>query len=218
MAIRILLVDDHALVCVGMQSLLADQADVEVVGIASTGHEAVRLTGQLNPDLVIMDVTMPDLNGIEATRQVLAESAGVRVLALSMHREDRYVLGMIRAGAAGYLVKDCSFDELMNAVRTVAAGRTFLSPAVAEVVIKGFRNAVDQAPGASALDVLSTREREVVQMLAEGASTKQVAERLFVNVKTVEAHRRNAMEKLNLDSFADLVKFALREGITSLQV
>ncbi|MFH1035697.1 MAG: response regulator transcription factor [Pseudomonadota bacterium] len=217
MAIRLLLVDDHVLMCRGLKSMLSDQADVQVVGEAHQGRQAVLLARQLLPDLVLMDVTMPDLNGMEATRQIKVEAPGVKVMALSMHREDRFVLGMLRAGATGYMIKDCDFSDLMGAIRTVAGGRTYLSPEVSDLVVKGFLSALDHLPPANPSDSLSPREREVVQMLAEGASAKLVAERLHLSIKTVEAHRRNAMEKLNLSSLAELIKFALREGITSLE-
>ncbi len=216
MSLRILIADDHKIVRDGLKSLLGTLAGLAVVGEAEDGHQALRLARELEPDLVIMDVTMAGLNGVEATRQLTALLPGVKVIALSMHSDPRYVVGMLKAGASGYLIKDCAFEELAKAVEAVMAGRTYLCPEVAEVVVKGFINVLERSPDPDQSEVLTPREREVLQMLAEGASARAIAERLHVSVKTVEAHRRNIMQKLGLHSLPELTKFALREGITSL--
>ena len=189
---------------------------MEVVGEAENGHEAVRLCKQLKPEVVVMDVGMPELNGMDATRQCLAENPGVKILALSMHTDRRFASGMLQAGASGYLLKDAAFDQLIEAIRAVAAGKTYLSPAITEVVVDDYVSRL--ASGATgAFSVLSTREREVLQCLAEGQSTKEIAESLHVSAKTIETHRQQIMNKLDLHSVADLTKYAVREGLTSLE-
>ncbi|BEQ13568.1 response regulator transcription factor [Desulfoferula mesophila] len=216
MTSRILLVDDHKIVRDGIKSLLSEEADMEVVGEADNGREAVLLARRLRPDLVVMDVSMPELNGIEATRQILSEMDGVKVLALSMHREPRFVAGILEAGAKGYLVKDCTANELTSVIRLVAQGKTFLSPEVTDMVVKGFVGRLGEDVSHPPASVLSPREREVLQLLAEGRKVKDVAEELHLGVKTVETHRRNLMEKLGIDNLVDLIRYALREGVTSL--
>jgi DNA-binding NarL/FixJ family response regulator len=215
-SIRLLLVDDHKIMRDGLRSLLSEEEGLEVVGEAKEGRQAVQMARRLRPDLVLMDLSMPDLNGIEATRQILEAGEGCRVLALSMHRDPRFVAGVLEAGAHGYLVKDCDASELLGAISMVYQGRTYLSPEVTDVVVKGFvgRLQTDGAhPPASAL---SPREREVLQLLAEGCSVREIAGRLHLGQKTVETHRRNLMEKLGINNLVDLIRYALREGICSL--
>lgn len=216
MSIKVLLVEDHQLVREGFSSLLEKQDDIEVVAEAEDGRTAVRLARELCPDVVIMDVVMPGLNGIEAARQIVDELSSVKVVALSAHCDKRFVVEMLKAGAAGYLVKDCARDELAGAIRAVMANKAYLSPQVAGTVIEecvhGF-----PVTGTSVSSVLSAREREVVQLLAEGKSTKEIASCLHVSVKTVEVHRYRIMSKLNIHSMAELTKYALREGLTSLE-
>lgn len=216
MSLRIILADDHQLLRQGLRALLEDEADLEVVGEAENGHEAVRLSKQLRPDLVVMDVGMPQLNGMEATRQILADNPEVRVLALSMHRDRRFAAGMLQAGAAGYLLKDAALEELVRAIRTVAAGKTYLSPAITEVVMEDYVQRLGAVEG-GAFSVLSAREREVLQALAEGKSTREIAAALHVSVKTIETHRQQIMNKLDIHSVAELTKYAVREGLTSLE-
>ena len=213
---RILLVDDHKIMREGIKSLLSEEPDMEVVGEADNGREAVQLAKRLRPDLVVMDVSMPELNGIEATRQILSEMEGVKVLALSMHRDPRFVAGVLEAGAKGYMVKDCTAAELTSVIRLVAQGKTYLSPEVTDLVVKGFVGRLKQDISHPPASVLSPREREVLQLLAEGYKAKEVAESLHLGVKTVETHRRNLMEKLDIDNLVDLIRYALREGVTSL--
>ena len=215
MRIRIVLADDHHIVRDGLRSLLEEQEDMEVIAEAENGREAVALALRLRPDIVVMDVGMPDLNGIEATRQVCDGAPGTRVVGLSMHSDRRFVAGMLEAGASGYVIKDEAFEELARAIRAVREGRTFLCPAVAGVIVEDYlgRRAASQSAPARPL---TPREREVLQLLAEGRSTKQTAGRLGVSVKTVETHRSHIMAKLGIRSVAELTTYAIREGLTSL--
>ncbi len=215
MGCRILLADDHKIVRDGLRSLLEKQPGMDVVAEADNGRTTVRLARELLPDLVIVDIGMPGLNGIEATRQIVAENPRIRVVALSMHSDRRFVAQMFKAGASAYLLKDCAFEELAQAVQVVLAGRTYLSPQVAGTVVEDYIRHLAATDG-SGFSVLTAREREVLQLLAEGNSTKQIANSLHVSMKTVETHRQQIMNKLNVQSVADLVKYAIREGLTSL--
>ena len=206
--IRILLADDHMLVRQGFKMILSAQPDMQMVGEAANGREAVELAEKLQPDLVVMDVTMPELNGIEATRRLVTIAPRARVLALSMHKDSVYVREILRAGARGYLLKDSADADLIAAVRAVAKGEGYLSPAVSEAVLTDYRRHVTDP-----LDLLTTREREVLQMIAEGKTNKEIATLLNLSVYTVEAHRGRVMEKLNLHSTGELVRFALRNGL-----
>jgi DNA-binding NarL/FixJ family response regulator len=210
--VRIVLADDHAIFIQGLRALLDDQDGLQVVSVASDGHETVRAVREHAPDVVLMDVTMPGMNGIEATRRIRAESPAVKVLCLSMHAEARFVTAMIEAGAAGYLPKDCDAEELMRAIRAVRAGQVYLSPAVAGAVVDGYR--ATTPAGDPDLASLTDREREVLQLIAEGLATKEIAERLNLSPKTVASHRENIMGKLEIRSVAGLTKFALRHGLT----
>jgi two-component system, NarL family, response regulator NreC len=206
--IRILLADDHAVVRQGFKMILSAQADMEIVGEAGNGREAVQLATELQPDVVVMDVAMPELNGIEATRRLATASPRTRVVALSMHKDSVYVREILRAGARGYLLKDSPAPDLVSAVRAVASGEGFLSPAVSNAVLDDYRKHVTDP-----IDLLSSREREVLQMLAEGKTNKEIAVILNLSVYTVDAHRGRIMEKLNLHSINDLVRFAVRSGL-----
>jgi len=214
MGTRVLLVDDHRIVLDGLRAVVERQEGFEVIGVATTGHEAVRLARRLTPDVVVMDVVMPDLNGIDATRQILAERPETRVIALSMHADRRYVREMLGAGVRGYLLKDCAAEELARAMRAVLSGQVWLSPAVAGIVVDDYTHGAPGAPGAFAL--LTPREREVLQLVAEGRSAKEIGALLHLSVKTVETHRRQLMDKLALRSVAELTKYAIREGLTEL--
>jgi two-component system, NarL family, response regulator NreC len=206
--IRILLADDHALVRHGFRMILAAQPDMEIAGEAGNGREAVELAERLKPDVVVMDVTMPELNGIEATRRLIELSPRTRVLALSMHKDNVYVREILRAGARGYLLKDSADADLIAAVRAVAKGEGYLSPGVSDAVLSDYRRHVTDP-----LDLLTTREREVLQMIAEGKTNKEIATSLNLSVYTIEAHRGRVMEKLNLHSTGELVRFAVRSGL-----
>ena len=206
--IRILLADDHSVVRHGFRRILEAQVDMEVVGEVSNGREAVDQASVLQPDVIIMDVTMPELNGIEATRRIAQSVPRARVLALSMHRDAVYVREILRAGARGYLLKDSSEADLIAAVRSVAKGEGFLSPAIAHAVLTDYRKHVTNP-----IDMLTSREREVLQLVAEGKTNKEIASGLNLSVYTVEAHRGKIMEKLNLHSVSEMVRFALRNGL-----
>lgn len=213
MKVRVLVADDHRIVRDGIRALLEQHPDMDLVAEAKDGRDAVRLTKEFSPHVLVMDLSMPDLNGMEATRQVLKESPDVRVLALSMHTDKRFIIGMLDAGASGYLQKDCAFEELVTAVRAVASGGTYLSPRIAGLVVKDrLRPARRQSP----MIELTPKERQVVQLIAEGKSTKEVAAILEISIKTAETHRQHIMQKLEVQSVAELTKYAIREGLTSL--
>ena len=216
MSIRVLIADDHKIMLAGLRSLLEKQTDFEVVGEADNGRKAVQMAQEKTPDVVVMDVSMPDLNGIEATMQIVESLPGTRVIALSMHSDKRFVMGMLRAGASGYLLKDCASQELANAIVQVAGGKKYLSPEITGVVIDDFLLG-GSAEEVAAASPLSPREREVLQLIAEGWSTKQIASHLYVSIKTIETHRRQIMKKLDLHAIADLTKYAIREGLTSIE-
>ena len=206
--IRILVADDHAVVRQGFKMILDAQADLEIVGEAGNGREAVELAEQLHPDVVVMDVSMPELNGIEATRRLATSVPRARVVALSMHKDSVYVREILRAGARGYLLKDSGAADLVAAIRAVASGESYLSPAVSNAVLDDYRK-----HATNPIDLLTSREREVLQLLAEGKTNKEIAGVLNLSVYTVEAHRGRIMEKLNLHSIGELVLFAVRNGL-----
>ena len=216
MTTKILLADDHGIIRQGLRSLLSKQSDMEVVAEAEDGRKAINLVREFKPDIVIMDITMPNLNGVEATRQIKTEFAKIKVIALSIHSNRRFVADMLKVGASAYILKDCLFDELVQAIRVVIGGGTYLSPTITGIVVDDYINltkGVNSQPM-----VLNDREREVLQLLAEGKSTKKIAIEVHVSVKTIEANRRHIMEKLDIHSVAELTKYAVREGLTSLEL
>ncbi|MDY6918534.1 MAG: response regulator transcription factor [Chloroflexota bacterium] len=215
MSIRVVVADDHTIVRQGLRSLLEDEPDIKVVGEADDGRSAVDVVQELKPDVVVMDLAMPGMNGVEATRQIRTSQPSVKVIALSMYSDEGFVHGVLDAGAAGYLLKDCAVEELANAVRLAMEGGTYLSPGVARTVVDGYVRQLKQEEG-SKLSLLSQREREVLQLIAEGASAKEIAFTLGSSVKTVETQRRRIMEKLDVHNVAALVKLAIREGLTTL--
>lgn len=216
MSTRILLVEDHKIVREGFKSLIEKQPYFEVVGEADNGHEAVTLARKLLPHVIIMDVTLPDMNGIEATRRILADLPTIKVVALSIHSDTKFVTEMLLAGARGYLVKDCAFEELVQAINAVTANRRYLSPMITDQFVETF---LGQTPGdeVRVFPGLSGREREVFQLLAEGRTAKEIANDLTLSVKTVEAYRRRLMEKLGLQNVVELTKHAIKEGIVTLK-
>ncbi len=216
--IKIVVADDHKIVRQGLRTLLAAEPDIEVLAEADNGRDVLRLVQESHPDAIIMDISMPDLNGIDATRQILTDTPGIKIIALSMHSDSLFVLNMLKAGASGYLLKDCALEELVKAIRTVMANKTYLSPGISDILIKDFMQGWSHNTGASAFSVLTAREREVLQLMAEGKSTTQIAGSLCVSVKTVEAHRKQMMNKLGIHSVAGLTKYAIREGLTSLEI
>jgi two-component system response regulator NreC len=216
MTVRILVADDHRIVRQGLCSLIQDHAGYEVAGQADSGREAVRFTRRLCPEIVIMDIGMPDLNGIDATRMCIEACPQVKVIALSMHADRRYVLGMLRAGAQGYILKESAFHELVQAIDAARNRQIYLSPKVAGTVVEDVIRCKAPEP-ASPFDLLTVKEREVLQMIAEGRTTRRMAAMLNVSVKTVEARRKVVMRKLDLHSVAELTKYAVREGLTSVE-
>jgi DNA-binding NarL/FixJ family response regulator len=213
MSIKVLLADDHRIMRECLNSLIEQESDMKVVGEAEDGRVAVRLARELSPDMVIMDITMPDLNGVEATQQILSESPDVKVLALSMHSDEHFVAGMLKAGGSGYLLKDCAAEELVQAIRSVVSGEQYLSAKIAGIVIESYRRGLPKEQ-LNNVPELTTREREVLQLVAEGNTSKKIADRLYVSVKTVDAHRQKIMDKLNIRTVAGLTKFAIQKGLT----
>jgi DNA-binding NarL/FixJ family response regulator len=211
MNIKVLLVDDHKIVRHGLRALLEKEADMDVVSEAGSGRDAVQLAGELLPDVIVMDIAMPDMNGIDAARRIVADHPECRILALSMLGDKRFVFEMFSAGAKGYLFKDCAADELVRAIRAVHHGEMYLSSQIAGIVIKDF---IKLTPEAS--PDLTSREREVLQLIAEGKNAKEIAFILKLSSKTVDTFRQSIMKKLGLKTVAELTKYAIREGLTSL--
>lgn len=216
MSTRIILADDHGIMREGLRALLEKKPGIEVIAEAENGRTTVELSRELKPDVVIIDIAMPDLNGIEATRQIVAESPGVKVIALSMHSDRKFVREMLSAGASGYMLKDSAFEELDKAISTVNDNQTYLSPGIADTVVKDYLGKIVTDNSAASI-ALTNREREVLQLFAEGKTTKQIASLLFLSIKTIETHRKQIMGKLGLNGIAELTKYAIREGLTSLE-
>lgn len=208
-----MVVDDHKIVSEAISFLLKKEFGMEVVGEAEDGRTAIQLAQELRPDVIIMDIGMPNLNGIEATRQIIREMPETRVIALSAHADRRSVYEMLKAGASGYVPKHSTFQELISAIQNVVADRTYLGSQVSGMVVEGCIHR-SSGPDDSAYSVLTAREREVLQLIAEGKSTKMIAKDLFVSAKTVEWHRSQLMKKLKMQSVAELVKYAINEGLT----
>lgn len=212
---KILICDDHKIFREGLRALLESQPGVKVVGGARDGLEAVKLARDLAPDIVIMDISMPGLNGIEAARKLSKAKKPPRVIALSMHNDRKYVTEIFKAGARAYLLKDSAFEELMDAIKAVSCGRYFLSAGITSIVLDDYIKGPSRDPR-SAFTLLSAREREVLQLLAEGLRTKEISQKLTLSVKTVETHRKKIMEKLGITSIAGLTRYAVKEGLVSL--
>jgi DNA-binding NarL/FixJ family response regulator len=213
---RILIADDHGVMREGMKVLIENQPDMEVVGEAEDGLMVTQLAKELSPDIIIMDISMPNLNGVEATRLILTENPDIRVIALSVHLDKHFVTQMLKAGASGYVLKSCLFDEVLRALRTVNRNEHYLSPKITDVVLDDYIHYM-AIYNKSAEDHLTARERQIVQMLAEGKSTKLIASRLHISPKTSDANRRRIMNKLGISSLAELTKYAIRKGITSTE-
>lgn len=214
MSIKVLLVDDHGMIRSGLRALLQASPEFEVVGEANQGRAAVQMVSSLSPQIVVMDLRMPDMNGIEATRQIAGANPDVKIIGLSANGDRQSVVEMLRAGAKGYVLKEAAFEELSMAIRTVMLNKIYLSPSITNLMVEGWVDG--KGDPASVFGTLSAREREVLQLISEGKATKEVALLLNVSVKTAETHRRNLMEKLHVDSVAELTKYAIREGITGL--
>lgn len=214
--IRIVMADDHRLFRMGLRQLIEKHPEVSIVGEAATGLEALSIVKEATPDIVLMDISMPELNGIEAARRILDDDPDVRVIIISMHSDRRYVMETLRVGAKAYLLKDSTPDEIFRAIQRVMNNQFYLSPQISEQVIAGFLQSGNTGLP-SPYEILSGREREVLQLLAEGKSTKQIAEVLNLSTKTIETHRMHIMDKLKLHSLPELTRYALREGLTSLE-
>ena len=213
--IKIVLADDHTIVRQGLRSILEQQAGINVVAEAANGREAVRLTEQLKPDVVVMDFGMPDLNGLEATRQIMQRVPDTRVLILTRHADQEYVKSILKAGASGYLVKKSAVEELVIAIQAVQRGDSYLDPSISTSIIKEYLDPI--AGESKTLEIkLTSRQYEVLQLIAEGHPNREIASRLNISVKTVENHRANIMKSLDLHSTADLIQYAIRKGIISL--
>lgn len=215
MAIRIVITDDHQLFRVGIANLLSGSPQIEIVGQATNGQEAIEKAKLLKPDIVIMDLTLPVINGVAATRILSNELPEVRVLILSMHAEKKYIKEALEAGAYGYLFKDCTYDQLIEAINTVYQGKKYLSDKITEVLIKDYLNKEEVTPDND--QGLSERESEILRLIAEGKSTREIADQLFISVKTIGTHKQHILEKLNLKSSADLIKYAIKKGIVGLE-
>ena len=211
MSINILLADDHKIVRTNLARLLEHEMDFKVVGETENGRETVTLAKELQPDIIIMDIGMPVLNGIEATKQILIVSKNTKVIALSMHADKQFITGMFKAGAVGYLLKDCAYDELIDAIYTVQNKKVYISKEISGIVIGELLGSLSKDTSD-----ISDREKEVLQLLVEGKSTKEIASFLNLSVKTIESHRKNIMTKLNIYTMPELTKYAVRMGITSL--
>jgi len=213
MSVRILLVDDHKIVREGLKSLLEKEPGFQVVAEAEDGNAAVRIASQLNPDIVIMDVAMPECNGIDAAARIRAAAPAVKIIALTMHSDKNYMTGMLRAGTVGYLLKDCAAEELVKAVHEVMAGKGYISPEIAPLILEDYSGVSSAAADGAEL---TSREKQILQMVAEGLSTRDIAERLQVSGKTIDRARTAIMDKLKLFSVAELTKYAVRKGISPL--
>jgi DNA-binding NarL/FixJ family response regulator len=211
--IRVLLAEDHTIVRKGLRSLLDDEAGIEVIGEAQDGREAVEKVQQLLPDVVLMDITMPALSGLEATRQIKKRFPEVQVLILTMHATEEYIFQILRAGASGYVVKQAAPNELISAIQAVYRGESFLSPSISKKIIEEYIRQAEAMAERDSYDQLTTREREVLQLIAEGHSTREIAELLHISTKTVETHRAHLMDKLDTYSTAELTQYAIRKGV-----
>ena len=215
MSIRVILADDHKIMRNGLRALLEKHQDIEIVGEAADGRTAIDLALKHSPDVILMDVSMPDMNGIEATKKTIEKSPKVKIVALSMHSDKKFIAEMLNAGASGYLLKDCAAQELIQAIHTVMKNRSYLSPDIAEIMIKEYKQIVSRE-NLSAHSLLTSREREVLQLLAEGKTMKEIAFALEISVKTAETYRQHIMDKLDIHTIAGITKYAIREGLTTL--
>ena len=213
---RMLIADDHGVMREGLKVLIENQPGMKVVGEAEDGQKVMQLAKQLSPDIIIMDISMPNLNGVEAARLILEENPNIRIIALSVHSDKHFVTEMLKAGASGYVLKSCLFEEVLRAIQTVRDGDYYLSPKITDVVVDDYKYYMATLNKSSKIR-LTTRERQVIQLLTEGKSTKQIALCLHVSPKTVDSNRRELMNKLDISSIAELTKYAIREGLTSAE-
>lgn len=213
MKIRILLADDHTILRAGLKMIVNKQPDMEVVGEAQDGRQAIHEAQRLQPDIILMDITMPDINGIEATKQIKRSLPDIRILILTMHEHDEYVFQALRAGASGYMLKEAADTELITALHVIQSGQFYLSPAAQSVMVGDYLQRVRTGEEKDSYSSLTEREREILKLVAEGHTNNQIAERLIISPKTVDTHRTHIMDKLNLHSRAELVKYAMRRGL-----
>ena len=213
--IKVLIADDHTILRQGIKALLDNQAEIEVIGEAKDGREALTLIERLLPDVILMDIAMPGLNGLEATRRIKKKFPEIKVLVLTMYTNEEYVFQILNAGANGYLVKETAFQDLISAIKAVYRDEAFMSPSISKKVINRYTQRVRDANDTTS-DILTTREREILQLIAEGSSSKKIAEALFISPKTVETHRTHIMDKLNIHNRTDLIKYAIRTGIVDI--
>jgi len=213
--IRVLLADDHTLMRRGLRLIVEQQPDLVVVGEAEDGRQAVALSASLKPDVAVLDIGMPNLNGIEAAKQITDGKSGAAIIILSMHADESYILRALKAGTRGYLLKDSAESDLVRAIRSVAEGKSFFSPAVSKVLLEDYVKKMQRTGSEDSYDLLTPREREILQLIAEGKSNKEAANMLHLSVYTVETHRANIMEKLKLKSVPELILYAVRKGIIS---
>ena len=214
MTIKVLIADDHQLFREGLVNLISSAPDIEVIGEAKDGLEATKKAKKLKPDLILIDIGMPNMNGIEATKSIKRDDPGIKIIAVSMHSDRQFVKGVLEAGADGYLLKNCTYRQLIDAVQSVVSGKKYLSDDITEMVIQGYLDPEEESENKNDL---SEREIEVLKLYAEGKSTREISERLFISVKTVGTHKQHIFEKLGIKSNADMIKYAIREGLIQLQ-
>lgn len=212
MEIKIILADDHKILRDGLRNIIEKISNFKVIAEAIDGRAAVKLCAELKPDVVVMDIAMPGLNGVEASRQILHENPDIKIIALSMHSNKQFITGMLKAGAYGYLLKDSDSEELINAIKTVARNQKYISQKISGIIINEFVSNLQEDEA-----VLSSREKEILQLIAEGKSSKEIGEILFLSSKTVDAHRKNIMDKLDLHTIPELTKYAIKSGLTSIE-
>ena len=216
--IRLLVADDHKIFRQGITKLLEEESDLQVVGEAGDGREAVKKATELKPDLVLMDIAMANLNGLEATKQIKKVLPETKVIMVTMHKNEEYILQSFQAGASGFILKEGAVEELVNAIRSIYQDKSFLSPTISKTLIDAYLRKMETGKTETPFDLLTDREREVLQLIAEGYTNREVAKALFISVKTVEAHRAHIMQKLNIHDVAKLVKYAIQKGLVDLNV
>jgi DNA-binding NarL/FixJ family response regulator len=216
--IKLLVADDHKIFRQGIKKLLEEESDLQVVGEASDGREAVKKATELKPDVILMDIAMANLNGLEATRQIKKQLPSAKVIMVTMHKNEEYVLQSFQAGASGFILKEGAVEELVSAIRSINSDKSFLSPSISKTLIDAYMRKMETGKTETPFDLLTDREREVLQLIAEGYTNREVAKSLFISVKTVEAHRAHIMQKLNIHDIAKLVKYAIQKGLVDLNV
>jgi two-component system response regulator NreC len=216
--IKLLVADDHKIFRQGIKMLLEEESDLQVVGEASDGREAVKKATELKPDVILMDIAMANLNGLEATRQIKKQLPSAKVIMVTMHKNEEYVLQSFQAGASGFILKEGAVEELVSAIRSINSDKSFLSPSISKTLIDAYMRKMETGKTETPFDLLTDREREVLQLIAEGYTNREVAKSLFISVKTVEAHRAHIMQKLNIHDIAKLVKYAIQKGLVDLNV